>query len=83
MNDFINFLEPYKDYILLIISLFLFFKFVYLICKIFYDGVSYNTDCLQSDDNYIDTKKHVVKLNGDFFKYDDSIFLDESKHLGG
>lgn len=86
MNDIINLLEPYKDYILTVVSLLLLsfnIKLVFSICRNFIDNDNYNMHCPPPDENFIDTKNHVIKLNGDFFKFDDSFFLDESKHIGG
>lgn len=43
MNYIINFLEPYKDYILTVVSLLFFIKFVSFFCRIFIDYVDHNT----------------------------------------
>ena len=86
MNDIINLLEPYNDYILPVVSLLVlsfYIKLVSRICRNFIDIGNYNMHFPPPDENYIDTKNNVINLNGECFKYDGSIILDESKHLGG
>lgn len=83
MNDIINLLEPYNDYILPVVSLLGLIKLVSRIRRNFIDIGNYNMHCPPPDENYIDTKNNVIHLDGEFFKYDGSIILDESKHLGG
>ena len=83
MNDIINLLEPYNDYILPVVSLLGLIKLVSRIRRNFIDIGNYNMHCPPPAENYIDTKNNVIHLDGEFFKYDGSIILDESKHLGG